>query len=240
MLKAIFFDLDGTLLPMNEGKFTKLYFYLISESVKEKGYEPQKLMDTIWQGTKLMYKNDGKMTNEEIFWKYFEKVYGKDHLQDKKYFDAFYLNEFKQVKNACGENPYANEIIAYAKEKVDKVILSTNPIFPKDGIKTRLAFLNLSEDDFDYITTYENSFHCKPNPEYFKDLLHKFSLKSDEVILFGNNDVEDYLCAKQVGIDCYLVGENLILHEDTKVEIPKIQMTEIKDIIEKEYNKRQK
>ena len=68
MLKAVFFDLDGTLLPMDEEKFTNLYFHLISEAVKDRGYEPQKLIDTIWQGTKLMYKNDGNQTNEEEFW----------------------------------------------------------------------------------------------------------------------------------------------------------------------------
>jgi hypothetical protein len=240
MLKAVFFDLDGTLLPMDEEKFTNLYFHLISEAVKDRGYEPQKLIDTIWQGTKLMYKNDGNQTNEEVFWNYFGTVYGIEHLQDKKYFDEFYLNQFKKVKNACGENPYAKDIIKYAKEKVGIVVLSTNPIFPKNGIITRLAFLDLLEDDFDYITTYENSFHCKPNPKYFQDLLYKFSLRGDEVILFGNNDMEDYLCAKQVGIDCYLVGENLILHEDAKVDVPKIKISEMKKIIEKEYNKRKK
>lgn len=238
MLKAIFFDLDGTLLPMDEEKFTKLYFQLISEAVKDKGYEPQKLIDTIWQGTKCMYKNNSGQTNEEVFWNYFGKIYGEEHVQDKKYFDAFYVNQFKQVKKACGENPYAKEIVQYAKEKVGMVMLTTNPIFPKNGIKTRLEFLNLVEEDFDYITTYENSFHCKPNPEYFKDLLHTFSLQSDEVILFGNNDMEDYFCAKQAGIDCYLVGENLILHKDENMNAPKIKMNEIKDIIEKEYNRR--
>lgn len=238
MLKAIFFDLDGTLLPMDEEKFTKLYFHLMSETMKERGYEPQKLTDTIWQGTKYMYKNNGKQTNENVFWKYFEEVYGKERLQDKKYFDAFYDNQFKQVKKACGENPYAKEIITYAKEQIGMVVLTTNPIFPRNGIQTRLAFLNLFEEDFDYITTYENSAYCKPNPEYFKTLLDMFSLKGDEVILFGNNDIEDYLCAKQAGMDCYLVGENLILHENETERAPKIKMHEIKGIIQKEQEKR--
>lgn len=234
MLKAVFFDLDGTLLPMNEEIFTKLYFHLISKSVANKGYQAEELIHTIWQGTKLMYTNDGKRTNEEVFWDYFGKVYGKEKVEDKIYFDAFYLNEFKQVKQACGQNPYVEQIIQVAKEKVGKVVLTTNPIFPRVGIQTRLAFLGLNENDFDYITTYENSSYCKPNPKYFLEVLEKLDLKSDEVILFGNNDIEDYKCAKQAGISCYLVGENLILHEECKLDAPKIKLEEIASIIEKE------
>lgn len=238
MLKAVFFDLDGTLLPMNEEIFTKLYFHLISKAVEDKGYKAEELIDTIWQGTKLMYKNNGQKTNEVVFWEFFGEVYGKERIEDKKYFDAFYLNEFKEVKKACGQNPFAKEIVKFVKEKIGKIILTTNPIFPKVGVKTRMEFLGLNEKDFDYITTYENSSYCKPNPKYFLDVLEKLSLKSDEVILFGNNDVEDYMCAKQAGIDCYLVGENLILHDELKIDAPKIKLEEIIPTIEREYQRR--
>ncbi len=237
MLKAIFFDLDGTLLPMNEDEFTRLYFDLISEKVKLLGYEKEKLIACIWQGTKLMYKNDSDKTNEEVFWKYFTEVYGIDKLKDKVIFDDFYLNEFKQTEKICGKNPFAQSIIKYAKKIVEKVILTTNPIFPLNGIKTRMEMVGLKSDDFDYITSYENSYHCKPSPKYFQDVLTKFDLKSDEVILFGNNDIEDYLCAKEIGIKCYLVGENLILHKELGLMPPIIKLTEVNDIIKQEYEK---
>ena len=50
-----------------------------------------------------------------------------------------------------------------------------------------MSYVGLTFDDFDYVTTYENSHNCKPNPQYFIDLLNKFNLKPSEVILFGNN-----------------------------------------------------
>ena len=76
MLKAVFFDLDGTLLPLNEDDFFKIYFHLMSTKMKDFGFEPNKLIETIWAGTKCMYKNDGNKTNEEVFWDYFKSVYG--------------------------------------------------------------------------------------------------------------------------------------------------------------------
>lgn len=33
MIKAIFFDLDGTLLPMDEKEFTNLYFELLANKM---------------------------------------------------------------------------------------------------------------------------------------------------------------------------------------------------------------
>lgn len=238
MLKAVFFDLDGTLLPMNEDKFTKLYFKLLCEKVKPLGYEPNKLINCIWEGTKLMYQNDSGKTNEEVFWECFLKNYDENALQNKEVFDEFYLKEFYLAKDSCGTNPFAKDIITYAKKLVGKVILTTNPIFPYNGVKTRLDFINLAPEDFDYITTYENSYHCKPNPKYFKDVLDRFNLLPNEVILFGNNDQEDYLCAKLAGITCYLVGENLILHDNIKNEIPHIMMKDVVKIIDEEFKKR--
>ena len=79
----------------------------------EFGFEPNKLIDTIWTGTKCMYKNDGNKTNEEVFWDYFKTVYGDESVQQKSEFDKFYINEFKQLKHCCKENILAKDIINF-------------------------------------------------------------------------------------------------------------------------------
>lgn len=231
MIKAVFFDLDGTLLPLNEEEFTKVYFGLLTKKVEALGYDKEKLIKTIWEGTMLMYKNNGLKTNEEVFWDYFVKVYGEDKLKDKAIFDDFYVNEFKSLKSICKENNYAKEIVNFVKSNNLKCVLSTNPIFPLNGTLTRMGFVGLNKDDFDFVTAYENSSFSKPNPEYFNALLKKFNLKGEEVILFGNNDVEDYLCALKCNIKCYLVGDFLILHKDLNLNCPIIKMEEVIDVI---------
>ena len=67
MIKAILFDLDGTLLPMNEDEFINKYFSLLTSKMVKYGYDKEKLAKSIWVGTKAMYENDGKNTNEEDF-----------------------------------------------------------------------------------------------------------------------------------------------------------------------------
>ena len=227
MLKAVFFDLDGTLLPLDEEGFLKIYFGLLCKRMAPLGYEAELLVKTIWDGTKAMYLNDGSVTNEEAFWDIFKKAYGEEKLKDKFYVDGFYTNEFKETKKVCGENPYVKDILKFCRKQNLKVILSTNPIFPKPGTLTRMSFIDLKEEDFDYVTTYENSRYCKPNPLYFKDLLRKFDLKSDEVIVFGNNTYEDGECALACGMKCYMLGDFIINHPKTVHKFEHIDMNEV-------------
>ena len=88
MLKAVFFDLDGTLLPLDEDVFIKKYFSLLCRRMASLGYESDKLIKCIMDGTYAMMKNSGEKTNEEVFWNLFEERYGKEKLKDKAYIDA--------------------------------------------------------------------------------------------------------------------------------------------------------
>ena len=89
MLTTVLFDLDGTLLPMDQDEFVRDYFHRLVEKVAPLGYEPKALIDTVWAGTAAMVKNDGARTNEEAFWRVFAARYGEERLRDRPAFDAF-------------------------------------------------------------------------------------------------------------------------------------------------------
>ena len=229
MYKAIFFDLDGTLLPLNEEEFTKGYFHFLCEKMSNYGYDKNELINLIWAGTKEMYKNDGSKTNEQVFWDYASSVL-KNIKKDKCLFDEFYLKEFKKTKIFCKENPYVREIIEFCKNNFEYVILATNPIFPKHGTLTRMSFIGLKEEDFDYISYYENSNYTKPNLNYYKDILDKFNLDGNEVLMFGNNELEDGV-AINLGINVYMVGDYVIKHNKN---LKHIRMQDVIETVKKE------
>ena len=102
------------------------------------------------------------------------------------------------------------------KSKNIKVILSSNPVFPKVAMLTRLSYVGLRESDFEYITSYENSCYCKPNPKYFEEILQKNNLKPDEVVFFGNSQQEDIIPASSCGIKAYLVDKNPLSYDVMK------------------------
>ena len=238
MLKAVFFDLDGTLLSLKDEEFVKLYFKLITSKMINYGFEVEELSKNLWAGNKLMYKNDGSKTNEEVFWDYFKQVYGEEVINSKAEFDKFYTNEFKGIYKCIKENKISKEIVKFVKDNNLLCILSTNPLFPRDCTLTRMSYNELFEEDFDYITSYENSNYTKPNPFYFIDLLHKFNLKPEEVILIGNNELEDAWCSRQVGIDSYIINEYLITSDKLEPKVEIISLEEVISVIQKEINKR--
>jgi FMN phosphatase YigB (HAD superfamily) len=234
MIKAIFFDMDGTLLGMDETKFTKLYFHFLSEKLKPYGYDQTKLLNAIMKGLERMYLNDGKKTNEDVFWQCFNEIYGEDKKKDMEVFRSFYLNEFANTKIATTQNPYAKEIVSFCRKNFDYTILSTNPIFPAEAQQTRMSFVGLKPSDFDFVTDYSNSSYCKPNPKFFSFLLDKFHLRPEEVILFGNDYVEDGDCASFLGIKVYLINGCLLKREKSKTDYPIVEMNQVIDVLKKE------
>ena len=101
-ITTILFDLDGTLLPMDMECFTKAYFGLLAKHLAPHGYEPQKLIESIWTGTMAMVKNNGEKTNEEAFWDKFAEIHGENAKADLPYFDEYYQKHFDNVQYIVG------------------------------------------------------------------------------------------------------------------------------------------
>ena len=194
-ITTVLFDLDGTLLPMELEKFTNTYFGLLAKKAAPFGFQPEPLVAAVWKGTKAMVKNDGTETNDKRFWDTFAGEMGEEVLQLRPVFDGFYANEFHGAKAACGENPLARRAIDGLKAKGYDVVLATNPIFPLVGVETRLSWVGLRPEDFSYITAYENSTTCKPNPAYFQEIVEKLGKKPEECLMVGNDGVEDTAAA---------------------------------------------
>ena len=227
-IRAIFFDLDGTLAPLDEDTFIKMYMSLLSAKAIESGHDGQLFMKALGEGVKAMYTNDGHALNETVFW---EPLYKAFPTFDKKIYEEFYKNDFKKILVTVGKNEYARPIVEFCKQHFDYVILSTNPLFPKVATLLRMGVVGLKEDDFDYITSFENSSFCKPNPAYFLDLLQKFNLKPDEVIVLGNNNFEDCQCAYDAKIKSYLIGDCLIYDKRCTMEFEHIDMDKVIDFL---------
>lgn len=214
---AILFDLDGTLLPMDYEEFARAYLKLLAQTSAPLGYEPKGLIDALWAGVRRITDNDGARTNYEVFWDTFSERLGDREkvMGDIPAFNRFYTHEFELARPATGDNPLAPEAVRLARQKADCVILATMPQFPRDGIITRLRWVNLSPEDFDDITGYEDWSYSKPNPAYYTAILAKHGVRPENALMIGNDVREDISAAQAAGIRTYLVTDWMIGADDT-------------------------
>lgn len=223
-MNTVLFDLDGTMLPMDIKEFTDTYILLLSNRLISAGYDAKEIVAGIWAGQKAMVANDGMITNEECFWKTFETFLtkGEDKL-DRKYkrklekeITKFYKEDFGVARYVTRPNDVVAECIEILKNKGYQLVVATNPIFPEVATLERLQWAGVNPEDFSMITTYENSCYSKPNLNYYKFLL-KILDKDPEDCLMVGNDVHEDMCAKQLGLDVFLIDDCIIneYNEDT-------------------------
>ena len=231
MITTILFDLDGTLLPMEQDTFVKAYMGGLTRKAAGHGYDPAQVPGAIWAGTKAMVKNDGAVTNEDMFWTTFSALCGKDAKQDIAIFDDFYRNEFQEVRHVCGFDARAAEAIREIKALGYRVALATNPLFPAIATHSRARWAGLNPEDFELITTYENSRHCKPNPAYYQDVLEALGVKAEECVMVGN-DVGEDMIAEKLGMKVFLLTDCLINKSSADIEqYPHGSFPELMDFI---------
>ena len=216
--KVVLFDLDGTLLPMDQDVFVKSYMKRLAAYLAPHGYEPERLVKTIWGGTEAMIRNKGEKTNEGVFWDYFSGVFGERAREDEVIFEEFYRVGFPKVSESCGFNSRAAEAIAILREKGIRRVLATNPIFPAIATEQRIKWAGLDRSDFELITTYENSRHAKPNPAYYADILDAIGLSPEECLMVGN-DVGEDMIASSLGMNVFLVTDDLINRSGVDISV---------------------
>ena len=208
-INTILFDLDGTLLPMDQEKFVNVYFKMLAAKLVPYGYEPQQLINAILAGIEAMIKNDGSQLNEDAFWKRFVEIYGDKVLADKPVFEDFYKNEFQDARSFCGFNPKAAETVRSLKDKGYRVVLATNTLFPSIATESRIRWAGLEPSEFDLYTTYENTSYCKPNLDYYRDILKRINCRPEECIMVGN-DVGEDMVVEALGLQVFLLTDCLI------------------------------
>ena len=208
-LTTVLFDLDGTLLPMDQDVFVKSYFGGLARKLAPRGYDGESLVKAIWTGTAAMVKNNGDVTNEEAFWNVFVSVLGERVKEDIPLFDDFYRNEFNDTAKVCGFDVRADETVKYIKSKGLRVALATNPLFPPEATEARIKWAGLDKNDFELVTTYDNSRFCKPNLKYYESILEHLRVSAENCLMVGNDVGEDMITEK-LGMKVFLLTDNLI------------------------------
>ena len=215
MIKAVCFDLDGTLLPLDIDEFCKYYFGMLAKAMVKHGYTPQALIKAIKVGTVAMYQNDGSRTNENAFWDEFCRIFGENARADEPHFAAFYESDFDRARNACGFDSAAAPAVRAVMSRGLRVCIATNPLFPEIATRKRLSWAGIDPTTVEFYTTYEDHCYCKPSKGYFLEVAKRLGIEPCECLMVGN-DVDEDMAAADAGMHVFLLVNDYLLNRTGK------------------------
>ena len=216
--KTVLLDLDGTLLPMEIDDFLNAYFELLTKEFSGI-FERKTFINNLMSATKKMINNNGEKINKEIFIEVFFDLFQIDKKQEIEevmdMFNFFYKEEFPLLKSQVKSRGLAEHLVKKMRADGYRLVLATNPIFPIEAIEERLHWINVKPGDFSLITNYENMHYCKPNINYYKEIIELLNIEGSSCIMIGN-DVQEDMVAGKLGMRTYLVTDFLIDRNEDK------------------------
>ena len=212
---TILFDLDGTLLPMDMKTFERAYFHGLCSWFPE--FAPEALVRWVWAGTKAMVCNDGSRTNREAFAEAFGRESGVDYFANEDRFLEYYRVGFQACAQVCQIGDVSRAVVEALRERGYSVAIATNPIFPQIATESRLRWLGLDPASFPLVTTFENSRFAKPNLNYYREVCRKLDVAPGDCLMIGN-DVREDGCARELGMEVFLVTDHLLNPENLPID----------------------
>lgn len=207
MLRTLLFDLDGTLLPLDQDQFTRGYFKQLAPKMVSY-MAPDRFLHHVMASTEAMVQNaELTVTNEQAFKNDFLQATGLREEDVWPIFMDFYEGPFGDLKNLTQPSPLAREICHTAIEKGYELVLATNPVFPGAAIEHRMRWAGIYDVPWALVTTLEEMHFCKPQIGYYQEILQKLGRSAEECIMIGNNPFEDMIAAT-IGISTYLVSDH--------------------------------
>ena len=213
--RAVFFDLDGTLLPIDLDAFMGSYFKALGAHLAPLGVARDDFMAGMRAGIMAMVANNSGKPNADAFWRAFfgcvatPTAAGAAEADLRVAVDAFYETEFGSLGRDVDPNPAAARAIETLAQKGYPLALTTMPMFPRRAVEWRLTWAGVNPKAFSRITTFNNSTAVKPKLNYYAENLAATGLAGADVLMVGNNTKED-MAALKLGCDGYLVTDYLI------------------------------
>jgi FMN phosphatase YigB (HAD superfamily) len=201
-VRAILFDLDGTLLDNDMNLFLPRYFDLLTAHM-EHLLPREEFMSRLMRATRKMLGNDGSRTNEEAFAADFYPLAGHSREKIEPLLLEFYAEKFPTLRQYTRPVPQARQVVEMAFDLGYTVAITTNPLFPATAVQQRMEWAGVAGLPYRLVTSYENSRATKPNLLYFEQTLDALGQPPQASLVVGDEDMD--MVAALLGCQTFLV-----------------------------------
>ncbi|KLU60032.1 phosphoglycolate phosphatase [Peptococcaceae bacterium CEB3] len=204
MIRAVLFDLDGTLSFMDNEEFMRNYVGLLVPRFSHL-YSPDKFAKQLMRSTDFMVKEPKPgRTNLQTFFDDFSKAVGIPFSVLWPIFEEYYEHDFPNLEYLVEKKPEGKKAVDTALRQGYLTAVAANPVMPLKAIKERIRWAGLTPEQFKVIPSIEEFHFCKPHPGFFSELAEALAVEPSQCLMVGNHPVED-LAARQVGMKTFLL-----------------------------------
>jgi HAD superfamily hydrolase (TIGR01509 family) len=212
-LRAVLFDLDGTLLPIDFDSFLPRYLKrLFGWYLRTSGVD---IAAPSMAAISVMMKNDGSRTNSDAFWGSNMVSLGFDRARFEEIYADFIITEGSLLGEGVAADPAARELVDALRSRGMRTALATNPVFPMVMIQTRARWAGLDSADFDLVTCSDRMRYCKPSLGYYRQVSEMLGIDPSECLMVGNDLAMDLEPAARVGMRTCLVRSEYTVQGDS-------------------------
>jgi FMN phosphatase YigB (HAD superfamily) len=213
-LSTIIFDLDGTLLGIDDQAFEMTYFKALAHEMQDL-FEPKALVSIIWQATKITVADISDRSNQEVFLEAMQNLCDHDPEMLWNRFMRFYEGPFDVLKEHIQPNPNMLKAVNHLYDHGYQLAIATNPLFPKLAVDKRIQWANLDSQKFQYVSSFEGNASCKPQLKFYQEVIGALNVKAEHCLMVGNDPLEDMI-AKQMGMRTYLLEDYMVKRDDVE------------------------
>lgn len=193
--KIYLLDLDGTLLNAHPLFFIANIVLILKNFFPYLGFKSISIVKRALD--KLMHNQNPSRTNFQVLT---DSLPG--NLETPLW--NFYRQDFPRLAFLCTPAEEAKDALLRLKEKGHRLYLTTNPIWPEECVHQRLKWAGLNPSLFDGLTHSQNWHSCKPNLQYYREVMTRWNLNPTDCILIGDSKIKEGP-ASQLGIEVVIL-----------------------------------